>query len=109
MENFLGGLVIALVALFTGNIWAESRSSKRYDEIEKRHEKDKDMWAGMFKILGEKLDALNDSINHNNLIAAGKVSVDKFDTVISGVYEALNEVKDKLNNCLGCKNYEKRG
>ena len=67
------------------------------------------MWAGMFKILGEKLDALNDSINHSNLISAGKVSVEKFDTVISDVYTALNEVKDKLNNCLGCKNYEKRG
>ena len=109
MVEILGAIVVGLLMFLVGKISSDMSSTKRYDEIEKRHEKDKEMWAGMFKILGEKLDALNDSINHSNLISAGKVSVEKFDAVISSVYEALNEVKEKLDSCLGCKNYEKRG
>lgn len=120
MENLLVGLVVALVTFIAGKISSDLNSSKKYDELKKafdedkkliedRHSKDKEMWAGMFKILGEKLDALNDSINQNNLISAGKVSVDKFDSCIAKIYGAMDEFRDKLNNCMGCKNYEKRG
>lgn len=102
-------LFIGIFMLLVGKIISDFSSNRKLKEMEDRFSEDKKMWAGMFKILEEKLDALHDSMHQNNLLATGKVATEKFDAVISKVYESINEVKEMVNECLRCANYKKNG
>ena len=114
MAEILGGLVIALVMFIIGKVTSDMNSNRKYEELkvafnedrrvmDERHVKDKEMWAGMFKTLSEKMDAINDSLYQNNLILTGKVSIEKMESAMKELYTIVNELRDKVNGCPTCR------